>query len=80
VRKPGALSEKELIADAELKERPLLLLFGTGWGLATTLDPQARRWLTPLCGPSSYNHLSVRSAAGIFLDRLFGEPGELSHE
>jgi hypothetical protein len=80
VRKPGALSEKELFADAEVKERPLLLLFGTGWGLATTLEPQAQRWLLPLSGPGSYNHLSVRSAAGIFLDRLFGEPGELSHE
>ncbi|MFO0574578.1 MAG: RNA methyltransferase [Polyangia bacterium] len=79
-RRAEALSEKELIADPELQERPLLLLFGTGWGLAAQLDAQIARWLRPLASLSSYNHLSVRSAAGIFLDRLFGEPGELSHE
>lgn len=79
-RKPGTLSEKELTADPELRDRPLLLLFGTGWGLAAQLEPQIARWLRPLAGFSDYNHLSVRSAAGIFLDRLFGEPGELSHE
>ena len=29
-------------------------------------------WLKPIKGRSNYNHLSVRSAAGIILDRLFG--------
>jgi hypothetical protein len=29
--------------------------------------------LAPILGPADYNHLSVRSAAGIILDRLRGK-------
>jgi hypothetical protein len=60
--------------------RPQLLLFGTGWGLVegvldraeTRLMPvQAEKWEGPTEAP--YNHLSVRSAVGIVLDRLLGD-------
>ncbi len=52
---------------------PHLLLFGTGWGLADEIMAAADVILPPLKGPGAYNHLSVRSAAAIILDRLFGE-------
>ena len=52
--------------------RPLLLVLGTGWGLTEEVLSSADLVLEPLRGPSSYNHLSVRSAAAIMLDRLFG--------
>ena len=49
-----------------------LLLFGTGWGLAPEILDQAEAVLPPILGSGSYNHLSVRSAAAIILDRLMG--------
>ena len=51
---------------------PLLVLFGTGWGLADTELPQVSRIITPISGRPAWNHLSVRSAVAILLDRLFG--------
>ncbi len=54
-------------------EKPVLILFGTGWGLADTLMEKADLRLAPVNGGSdSFNHLSVRSAAAIMLDRLLG--------
>lgn len=50
-----------------------LLLLGTGWGLADELIQQADFRLQPVYGRFGYNHLSVRSAASILLDRLLGE-------
>jgi tRNA (guanine37-N1)-methyltransferase len=52
--------------------RPVLILFGTGWGLTETIFDQADYILEPINGPTPYNHLSVRSAAAIVLDRLLG--------
>lgn len=52
-------------------ERPQVLVFGTGWGLAPEVLERSDRHLEPLFGPTSYNHLSVRSAAAIMFDRLF---------
>ena len=48
------------------------LVFGTGWGLADNLIPEAERALLPIRARGSWNHLSVRSAVAILLDRLFG--------
>jgi hypothetical protein len=63
----SALRE-ELTRSAE----PHLLLLGTGWGLTPELIRRADLYLEPLAGDGSYNHLSVRSAAAIMLDRLRG--------
>lgn len=51
---------------------PVLLLFGTGFGMAPAMLESADLTLAPVLGPSEYNHLSVRAAAGIILDRLRG--------
>jgi tRNA (guanine37-N1)-methyltransferase len=59
--------------DAWLGPRPLLILFGTGWGLAEPAWDRVDRVLAPIQGAAAYNHLSVRSAAAVTLDRLFGD-------
>ncbi|NLW25733.1 MAG: RNA methyltransferase [Clostridia bacterium] len=50
-----------------------LLLFGTGWGIAREIMEKADYRLYPIMGSGEYNHLSVRSAVAIILDRLCGE-------
>ena len=52
---------------------PFLILFGTGWGLTEAILSQADYVLEAIEGTSGYNHLSVRSAAAIVLDRLLGQ-------
>jgi hypothetical protein len=54
---------------------PYLILLGTGWGLAEEVFDRVDAVLPPLNGPDGreYNHLSVRSATAIILDRLLGE-------
>lgn len=56
-------------------DRPHLLLFGTAWGLAPDVIAAADYVLAPIAGTAGYNHLSVRSAAAIILDRLMGQHG-----
>ena len=55
------------------QEHPLLLVFGTGWGLAPELFERHWPVLAPVRGAGDYNHLPVRAAAAIILDRLVGE-------
>jgi tRNA (guanine37-N1)-methyltransferase len=55
---------------------PALLLFGTGFGMTADLLAKVDCVLEPVLGPpgaSDYNHLSVRSACAILLDRLYGD-------
>jgi hypothetical protein len=52
-----------------------IVVFGTGWGVAPEFYPEVHTYLAPIYGPlakNGYNHLSVRSAVAIILDRLFG--------
>lgn len=51
---------------------PVLLVFGTGWGLHPDLLVELDYMLDPILGPGDWNHLSVRAAIGIILDRLRG--------
>jgi len=53
-------------------DRPYLLVFGTAWGLPESYMDEADYQLEPLLGVDDYNHLSVRSASAIILDRLLG--------
>ena len=55
-----------------MRGRPYLLMFGTAWGLPDVLLSSADHVLDPIQGDGGYNHLSVRSAAAITLDRLLG--------
>lgn len=64
---------------AALRERlaaagpAVLLVFGTGWGLTPEILDRAHDILEPIRGGRDYNHLSVRSAAAIILDRVLGD-------
>lgn len=51
---------------------PVLLLFGTAHGLAPEIMQLSDVTLPPIKGGTEYNHLSVRSAASIIIDRLLG--------
>jgi len=57
----------------EMKNGPHLLVFGTAWGLAESFISEADYILESIMGSTDYNHLSVRTAAGIILDRLLGD-------
>jgi hypothetical protein len=50
----------------------VVLAFGTAWGLTGDFMATADYTLDPLTGPGRYNHMSVRSAVAIILDRLLG--------
>ena len=68
---PATLSfaaAREMIA-----KRPVLVVLGTGHGLAEAVLARAEGVLPPLRPFSDYNHLSVRAAAGILTDRLLGD-------
>ena len=51
---------------------PTLLVFGTGWGLEKNLVQNADHALLPIEGVNGFNHLPVRGAISIILDRLLG--------
>jgi len=56
---------------------PILLLFGTAHGLSPEINETADYTLPPIESTTGYNHLSVRSAVSIILDRLLGIQEEL---
>lgn len=61
-------------ARLEQEGPPVLLVFGTGWGLAPSITDAADAVLEPIRGAGEWNHLSVRAACAIALDRLLS-PG-----
>jgi len=69
---PRRTSFATLRAQLEQTAEPHLIVLGTGWGLAPDVTERADVILEPVCGPADYNHLSVRSAAAVILDRLRG--------
>jgi hypothetical protein len=67
------------MAYLELRQRvektggpPIMLMFGTGFGLAPSMRENADIVLNAVHGSGDYNHLSVRAAASVILDRLAG--------
>jgi tRNA (guanine37-N1)-methyltransferase len=56
-----------------LAERPVLLLFGTAHGLAPQVLEECDGILRPVRYLDGYNHLSVRTAAAIIIDRILGD-------
>ncbi|MBP6869521.1 tRNA (guanosine(37)-N1)-methyltransferase TrmD [Candidatus Babeliales bacterium] len=53
-------------------DRPILFLFGTGSGMSEKILQQCDYMLPALQGFSDFNHLSVRSAVAIILDKWLG--------
>ncbi|WP_027366396.1 tRNA (guanosine(37)-N1)-methyltransferase TrmD [Desulfocurvibacter africanus] len=56
-----------------LAEGPVLLIFGTSHGLAPQVLSEADGMLRPIRCLDEYNHLPVRSAVAICLDRLLAD-------
>lgn len=64
----------DTLYDAAVSARPpLVIVFGTGWGIAPSFFSCVDQPLAPLQSNKPYNHLSVRGAAAIVLDRIFGK-------
>ena len=73
----NVLGFPEARARLEEEGKPVLLVFGTGWGLAPSVLESADARLAPIRSVrGSYNHLSVRAACAIALDRLLGSVNE----
>ncbi|HLB59920.1 MAG TPA: RNA methyltransferase [Bdellovibrionota bacterium] len=71
---PEAKGFSEVRDRLKTSNSPIVLAFGTGWGLT----PEAFQAIDIILAPirsfvTPYNHLSVRAAVAIVLDRLFGE-------
>ena len=72
-RTSGGMAIAELRRKMEAPDAPsIMILFGTGFGLAASVVARADVVLNAILGPGDYNHLSVRAAVSIILDRLRG--------
>jgi hypothetical protein len=67
-----SISFRDLKKVLEDRSTPFFILFGTGWGLTQEVKDGSDYVLAPIEG-RGYNHLSVRSATAIILDRLLGD-------
>jgi len=68
---PQTVSYKEMSDIIRKKDNTFLILLGTGWGMPEELVKSCDYVLEPILGAGEYNHLSVRNASAIILDRLF---------
>jgi len=69
----GILPWTEATRALRASAQPWLIVFGTGSGLHEDVLSRCAVQLSPLAGiEDGYNHLSVRSAIAIILDRLLG--------
>ncbi len=60
----------EKMQDVLKEDDPVLIVFGTGWGIAKPVMEKINFFLPPIKGTGAFNHLSVRSAYAIILYRL----------
>jgi hypothetical protein len=70
---PRTISYRDMRQKIKTEEKAFVLLFGTGWGLEREFLSRSHYILEPVEAGRDYNHLSVRSAVSIILDRLLGE-------
>jgi len=70
--KDGIVTFTELKKILRNDDLPYLLIFGTGSGIAQELVDKSDFRLEPIKGVKKYNHLAVRSAVAIILDRIMG--------
>ncbi len=74
----GANFTGDILKFTELKkilrnnQEPYLLMFGTGSGLADEIVNESDFKLEPIRGHAGYNHLAVRSAVAIIMDKIMG--------
>lgn len=71
--RPGTIGYKEMASVIAGRGGSYLILFGTGWGLEAGLIERCDFLLEPIMAGPGYNHLAVRSAVAIIIDRLFGQ-------
>ena len=71
---PNTKSYKEMREHIYSSDKPTLVIFGTGWGLTEETIDRCDYMLDPIYGRGDFNHLSVRSAASIIIDRLLSAP------
>ena len=67
---PNTVSYDFLRKEIEKRERDFLIVFGTGYGIPPDLMNTFDYILEPIYGAGDWNHLSVRNAVAIILDRL----------
>lgn len=72
-RYPNSISYSAMQQHLNTDGAPVVLLFGTGWGLHPEIVAEADFVLEPIPGRGNFNHLSVRAAAAIIFDRLLGQ-------
>ena len=70
------ISFDELSRRLKDDSQPVYMLFGTGWGMTEELIDVCDVILPPIMGNSDFNHLSVRAAVAIMLDRVAGDRDE----
>lgn len=64
----------------KLRSHNILLLFGTGWGFTEGFLNSVDYILEPVEGIEGFNHLSVRSAVAIILDRIYNSVLGVNYE
>jgi len=78
-QKTGSLTYEKAIEIID-SGKAVMIMFGTAWGLEKDFVNKADFILDPIEGNTNYNHLSVRTAAAIILDRLVGRYPQRSQE
>ncbi|MEW5801166.1 MAG: RNA methyltransferase [bacterium] len=72
----NTISYRDLRVKIERDCQVYLIIFGTGWGIEKSLIEAMDFTIEPIYGyggEGNYNHLSVRAAVAIILDRLINE-------
>lgn len=71
---PNTVSYAAMRRKIHEEDTPIFILFGTGFGMTKEMMKKFDYIVEPIYGAGTYNHLCVRSAVAIILDRLLGEP------
>ena len=69
-RHDHAVSTSALARQLEEEDTSHVIAFGTAWGMSLEFIQNCDSVLEPVQGMNGYNHLSVRSAVSIILDRI----------
>lgn len=70
---PNTISYNKLSSLIKEGKDDFLIVFGTGYGIPKSLMETFDYILEPVYGAGDWNHLSVRNAAAIILDRLLSK-------